>query len=705
MSAHDPEHEQPGRLIVGIGASAGGLEALEQLFANVPKDCGLAFVVVQHLAPQHASMLGQLLGRHTTMPVVEAQNGVAAEADHVYVIAPGTALSISGGSFRVVSVEGDRRGLIDVFLSALAEDQGERAAGILLSGSGSDGTIGMQAVQQHGGLTLAQDPETAKYDAMPRAAIAAGAVHQAMPIEEMPARLLERSREVAEGRGRILTSVRAAVVSGVETLSDEQLAAALNRICPLLEGKTGHDFSHYKRGTVLRRLRHRIQSRRAASLDEYLDFLGSDAQEPELLAKDLLISVTSFFRDPAAFEYLGLHVLPQIIAAGREHESVRIWVPGCASGEEAYSIGVLVRERLSQLGLALQVQIFGTDIDSEAIAEARHARYPSDIAEHVSPERLARFFTRVDSSVQVGKEVREMCIFSEHSLLRDAPFANVDLISCRNLLIYLDAELQKKLVPLFHYALRSGGFLFLGSAEGLAGHAELFDAVDKRFRVFKRRESETSFVDLPLVGRTVPRAAPAVRYAPPASQTGKQAVNAAFERLMLQEYTPPSVVANAHGDLICVAGQTGRYLQPPVGILNTNLLDIAHPSLRIELRTALHAAERTGAKVVREDVRVEVEGAVRRLRLTVRPLPGIKEQQLFVIILDERAGRRERGRNRRACTARRGARVGGRAARERAARGPRGAADDRRGTGDRQRGAHLVERGAPFDQRGDAVDE
>jgi two-component system CheB/CheR fusion protein len=627
---------------VGIGASAGGLEALEQLFSYLPEGSGLAFVVVQHLAPEHVSLLAQLLGRRTKMPVVEAQDGMRAQADHVYVIAPGTTLGISGGSFHVTSGGergGERRGLIDVFLRTLAADEGERAIGIVLSGSGSDGTSGLQAVQAHGGLTLAQDPETAKYDAMPRAAIAAGAVHQVMPAEQMPARLMERARDLAEGRGRLSTPAQAAVLPRAETPSDEQLAAALDRICPILERKTGHDFSHYKRGTVLRRLRQRLQLRRAASVDEYLDFLGKDAQEPELLAKDLLIGVTSFFRDPTAFEYLGQHVLPQILAAGREHEGVRIWVPGCASGEEAYSLGIQVQEQLSQLGSAPPVRIFATDIDSEAIVEARHARYPSDIAQHVSPERIDRFFTREGSSFVVGKGVREMCVFSEHSLIRDPPFANVDLISCRNVLIYLDAVLQKKLVSLFHYALRRGGFLFLGSAEGLAGHPDLFDAVHKRFRVFKRRQAEiASVVDLPAVGRAVPHARPAGRSAPTALRTREQSVNDAFERLMLQEYAPAGAVANAQGDLICVAGQTGRYLQPPAGILTTNILDIAHAGLRIELRTALHAAVRSRAEVVRDDVQVKVDGVPRRLKLTVRPLPGIKEEQLFAIILDERPG-------------------------------------------------------------------
>ncbi len=374
------------------------------------------------------------------------------------------------------------------------------------------------------------------------------------------------------------------------------------------------------------------------SLDEYLDFLGRDAQEPELLAKDLLIGVTSFFRDPAAFEYLGLQVLPQIFAAAREHDSVRIWVPGCASGEEAYSIGILVRERLAQLGLSLRVQIFGTDIDSEAIAEARHGRYPSDVVEHVSPERLARFFI-AGRLLRPGRQGGA----GDVHLLGAQPDPRRAVRERRPHLLSQRADLSGRgaaeeagaVVPLC----LAGAVASSSSALRKAWRATPSSSTPSTsgFAIFKRRESETAFVDLPLVGRLVPRATPAARHAPPASQTRKQAVNAAFERLMLQEYTPPSVVTNERGDVICVAGQTGRYLQPPVGILTSNVLDIAHAGLRIELRTALHAAVRSGTKVVRDNVHVEVDGAPRRLRITVRPLYGVKEEQLFVIILDGRA--------------------------------------------------------------------
>lgn len=629
-------------VVVGIGASAGGLEALEQFFSHVPEGSGLAYVVVQHLAPQHASMLAELLGRRTTMQVVEAKDGAAPRADHVYVIVPGTLLAISGGAFRVKSMEAERRGLIDAFLRTLAEDRGEGAIGVVLSGSGGDGTDGLRAIKEHGGFTLAQAPETAKYDNMPKAAIEARVVDEVLRPEDMPAKLMEHARRVIEGRGRVATPLAVVTPPATVTPSEEELVASLDRVCEILRGATGHDFSQYKRGTVLRRLRRRLLLRRSASLSEYLDFLGADAQEPELLAKDLLIGVTQFFRDPEAFEYLALHVLPHILASGSADRCVRIWVPACASGEEAFSIGILLRESLAELSLVRPVQIFATDIDADAIAEARQARYPAEIAHHVSSERLARFFTHDGSSYQVAREVRDMCVFSEHSLIRDPPFLALDLISCRNVLIYLDAALQKRLVPVLHYALQPGGYLFLGSSEGLAGHPELFEMVDKRFRVFKRVESAVRpLVEFPLGNRAAPRVVPPPPHVALPPPVHEQAVNAAFERLMLQEYMPPGAVVNAQGDVLCVAGPTGRYLQPPAGILSTNILDIAHVGLRIELRTALHVAARSGKRVVRDDVLIDAEGLSQRLRLTVRPLPGVKQDGLFAVVLQERAGRAE----------------------------------------------------------------
>jgi two-component system CheB/CheR fusion protein len=620
--------------IVAIGASAGGLEALQELFSRMPARSGFAFVVIQHLAAQHDSMLASLVGRSAKIPVGIVADGLRPAPDHVYVIGPGTMLEIANGQFRVRPVDSERREPIDVFFKALADDLGPLAVGMILSGAGADGTAGLRAILEAGGLTVAQAPGTASHEAMPRSAIDAGVVQHVLAIPEIPARLLDRAKRLAEDRSAVATP--AVVGAGGPAVADHELMRHLGGIYQLLQRGTGHDFSHYKHGTVLRRLGRRLHLRHAPSPDAYVELLTKDPQEVELLAKDLLIGVTGFFRDPEAFEYLERHVLPAIFAAKSPDEGVRIWVPGCASGEEAYSIGMLVREQLDELNRTPPVQIFATDIDGEAIAEARAGRYSADAVGAVSPARFARFFKRDAASYLIAREVREMCIFSEHSLIRDPPFLAIDLISCRNVLIYLDAELQKRLVPVFHATLRPRGFLFLGSAEVLAGHPELFEVVDKRLRVFRRLEPVTRpVVEFPLASRPAPRAAQPPSMVPPRAPINEHAISAAFERLMLQEYVPPGAVVTARGDLICVVGLTGRYLQPPAGVLTTNILDIAHTSLRIELRTALHASARSGHKVVKDNAVVEIDGATRRLRITVRPLHGIQRDDLFAVVLQE----------------------------------------------------------------------
>ncbi len=610
-------------LVAGIGASAGGLEALEKLLSHVTPGSGIAFVVVQHQDPRRTSMLVDLLGRHSQMPVLEAQDGAPAEADHVYVAAPGTLLGIGGGSFKV-SADG-RRGPIDAFFHDLAEDQGEHAAGIILSGSGADGTTGLRAIKERGGLTLAQAPETARHDGMPRSAIEAGVVDHVLPVEQMPAKLRERALELAGERAG-------------GAASDEQLAAAVGEICEIVQRTTGHDFSGYKKGTLLRRIRRRAELRRVSSVDEYVELLAREPQEPEILVKDLLIGVSQFFRDPEAFEYLAQHVLPQILAGKTAVDAVRIWVTGCASGEEAYSLAMLVREQLTGVRPAPLVQLFATDIDDEALAEARGGRYPVQIAEHVSPERLARFFTREGSSYHLGKELREICIFSQHSLIRDPPFSALDLISCRNVLIYMEADLQNRLIPVFHYALKPGGYLFLGPSEGLAGHPELFETVGKHHHVFRRAEPlRRPALEFPSFPGVPARAATLLSRPEAPARTQQQMAIASFERTMLQEYAPPAAVVNARGDILCVAGHTGRYLEPAAGALSTNILDIAQTSLRIELRRALHAAATDRKKIVRDGVPVELEDGPRRLRLIVRPLAGIGvDQGLYAVVLQER---------------------------------------------------------------------
>jgi two-component system CheB/CheR fusion protein len=626
--------------IVAIGASAGGLEALQALFSGMPAGSGFAFVVIQRLAPDHDSRLAQLLGRSSKLPVGVVVGGARAEPNRVYVVAPGTTLGIASGRFHVGPAD-EHHAPIDAFFKALAGDLGRFSVGIVLSGSGSDGTAGLRAIQGAGGLTLAQAPATAAQAAMSQSAIDAGVAQHVLSIDEMPARLVERAQAIADGR---IALPAVAAPPAAAPPSDHELVLQLGAIYEVLQRATGHDFSHYKRGTVLRRLHRRLQLRHAASPDAYVALLSSDPLEAEQLGKDLLIGVTQFFREPEAFEYLELDVLPQVFAAKRQDEGVRIWVPGCTSGEEVYSIGMLVREQLDEVKGTHPVQILATDIDAEAIAEARVARYPADIAGAVSPARLARFFRRDGAAYHIAREVREMCVFSEHSLIRDPPFLSIDLISCRNVLIYLDDELQKRLVPVFHHALRPGGFLFLGSAEGLAGHPELFELTDKQFRVFRRLEPVIRpMVEFPLASLPALRTARPPVVARPSPAINEQAVSAVFERLMLQEYVPPGAVVTAQGDIVCVAGLTGRYLQPPAGVLTTNILDIAHAGLRIELRTALHSAARSGRKIVKDDVAIDIDGEQRQVRITVRPLHGVKRDDLFAVVLQDQSLAAETG--------------------------------------------------------------
>jgi two-component system CheB/CheR fusion protein len=610
--------------IVGIGASAGGLEAFEKFFSHIPAQSGFAFVVIQHLDPRHTSILPELIGRTTHVPVLDAQDGVAAEADHVYVIPPGKQLKIAGGVF-MLSAE-PVRNPVDTFFSSLAEDRGASAVGIVLSGSGTDGTKGLGAIKERGGLTIAQRPETAGHEGMPRSAIDAGVVDHVLMVEEMPAKLSDHKFGLI-GEGKDMAAVPL-----------EPVAARLPSICEILQRATGHDFSRYKKGTLSRRTQRRILHLGLSSVDEYLERLAKDPPEAAVLLNEILIGVTQFFRDPEVFDYLGHHVIPRIVAGKKEPKAVRIWVPGCSSGEEAYSIAILLLEQLIAMRQPPFVQIFATDIDEGALAEARQGRYPIEISKDVSPERLARFFVSEGETYRINPRIREMCVFSSHDLTHDPPFSGLDLISCRNLLIYMEADLQKKLVPIFHYALNPGGYLLLGVSEGPTGHPDLFEAVDKRCHVYQRVEpARRPAMEFPHPKGVVARPTPPRVVPPPAS--AHQRICAGFEHLMLQEYTSPGALVNASGEVLCFAGPTGRYLQPPVGPPNANILDIAHASLRVDLRAALREAVTTGKRVVRDNVLLNLEDVTQRLRLIVRPQPAIGQQPPFyVIVLQERPG-------------------------------------------------------------------
>ncbi len=609
-------------VFVGIGASAGALDTLQRFFARMPSDSGLVFVVVQHLERHHPSVLADILGKHTKMRVTQAENETRAEPNHVYIIPPNAELTLEHGVLHVARpAEHGLRMPIDTFLRSLARDQGELAVGIIFSGAGSDGTAGLRAIKENGGLTLAQSPETAKYDSMPQNAIAAGLVDFALPVDAMPARILSHAQRLSDAQAVTIAEF------------DDQVLAQLGTINNILRRQTGHDFSEYKPGTLMRRLRRRIQLQQTSSVKEYIEYLEQHPAEIDLLHRDMLIGVTHFFRDTETFELLATSVIP-VIVERRRVSQIRIWVPGCASGEEAYSIAILLREQLMGIDPGPLVHIFATDIDNELLTTARLGRYSEKIAEHVSPERLERFFTRDATGYQVTKMLREMCTFSEHSLIRDPPFSSLDLISCRNVLIYLGPDLQKKLVPLFHYALRAGGFLLLGPSESLAANAELFTTLDKKNRLFLRNDAVVRPpLEFPFGGRYMPRQLPP-RLEQEAEPVTPQMFSRAFERMILEDYAPPAAVTNEQGDILYLAGRAGRYLQIAAGAPSNNIFDLAQGILRVELRIALAKAVSSKRRVVRNDLMIEVAGTSERLRLTARPLPGIEHASgLYAIVL------------------------------------------------------------------------
>jgi len=614
--------------VIGMGASAGGLEAFQAFFARMPVDTGMAFVIVQHLDPQHDTLMPELLAHHTSMPVLLVTEDTPLASNQIFVSPPNFTLTIDDCVLRVSRPERmrGRRTPIDSFFRSLAEDQGDDAVGIIFSGTGTDGTLGLKAIKEHGGLTLVQVPSSARYDSMPRAAIVSGVADQVLPVEEMPARLVEHVQRLTTLRGG----------GGIEGLRSE-VERHMGRISALLRAKTGHDFSRYKRTTLVRRIRRRMTERQSGSVGEYLETLQLDGREIDQLFRDLLIGVTDFFRDPEAFVSLARRVVPKMFENKDPDGQVRVWVPGCATGEEAYSLAILLREHALRLPEPPHVLVFATDIDSQALEAARQGWYPERISEQVSAERLERFFVRHGNLFQVSKEVREMCLFSSHNVITDPPFSRLDLVSCRNLLIYLESDLQKKLIPLFHYALRSRGFLFLGPSESVAGWPDLFRTLDKRHRIYQCKDVVLRPpVSFPLADR--------LRFSMqrpfnegPQPAVGEQGVARAFERVLLENYSPACVLVNERGDVLYFSPRTGKYLEPPGGTPTLRVLELARQGLRLDLRTALHKAVTSRVAVTHENVGLEADGAMHRVDITVRPMAELGEDAgLFTIVFQDR---------------------------------------------------------------------
>lgn len=610
--------------IVGIGASAGGLEALERLFAHVPPEPGVAFVVISHLAPNLPSLMPELLAKQTQLPVSAAEHGAPVEPDHVYVIPPHAILTLERGAFHLEERSERRTNLIDTFFRSLAEEREERAIGVILSGTGNDGSTGLKAIKEHGGAAMAQELASAKYDTMPRAAIDAGLVDWVLPVEAMSAKLMEYAARLQDSGAR-------ADVGAHDPSNASEDDALMNRLCAQIQRRTGRDFSRYKRSTMERRVRRRMHVLQERSLGDYVAVLANNPAEVDNLFRDLLIGVTQFFRDPEVFEALASDILPRIVTDRAADEPVRVWVPGCSTGEEAYTIAMLLAEA-PRTG-ALDAKIFATDIDEDALETARAGRYPDTIADQMSTERLERFFfARPHGGWQVRKEIRDLCVFSTHSVISDPPFSRLDLISCRNLLIYLESDLQRTVLPLFHYGLREGGFLLLGPSENVSANAELFTAVDAKHRIFQRREANVA-VKFPVAGlRSLERrvlAAPQDKE--PAGRD--QGLTRALERLILGVIAPPAVIVRGDGGIVFVSGQTRKFLELAPGTAGVNVFEMASKTLRPHLHGLLREAASKRQERALRGVSLPVDDRVQPVDIVVRPLHELgPEADLYAVI-------------------------------------------------------------------------
>lgn len=612
--------------VVGIGSSAGGISALESLLPLFAVDSGLAYVIVQHLDRNRNSTLAVLLARLTALPVLDATDHMSLRANHIYVIPSNATLTIVDDHL-MLGPAVERAGLrtpVDAFLQSLALAKGEAAAAVILSGTGSDGTIGLRAIKEQGGLTIAQ--HGAEYDGMMRSAVRTGMVDYVLPLEDIPGKLQDYFGHLLAVDGR----------KGPDGLRQEA-ADHLAQIATLLRTRTGHDFSGYKDKTVTRRIQRRMQVLQIDEVPDFIERLRRDPQEVEALLQDLLIGVTSFFRDPAAFEALEKEVIPKLFAGKGPDDTVRVWVPGCSTGEEAYSIAMLLREHAPKVQGSPRLQIFASDIDEEALQVARIGRFPSTTVRDISPERLERHFVREDGSYRIASDLREICLFSAHNLLRDAPFSKLDLLTCRNLLIYLTPELQNRLIPLFHYALNESGFLFLGTSENVTRHSRLFATIDKAHRLFKRRPlHERRLPEFPLTtpdgGRRRPAPAnrPAVQHEP---------LQALAERQLLDRYAPAYVVINSEGDLLHGSGRTGKYLELSAGVPRMDVFSMARHGLRPDLRAALHKAITSGSPAVQRNVVVGTNGGRQTLDLAVHPIKASSNAEpLFMIVFQDVGG-------------------------------------------------------------------
>jgi two-component system, chemotaxis family, CheB/CheR fusion protein len=596
-------------IVVGLGASAGGIQALKHFFAEVPEDSGIAYVVILHMSPEHESRLAEILQSTSPIPVTQVSERVKVEPNHVYVIPPSHNLAMTDGHLALTTMIGthERRSPVDLFFRTLANANDSRAVSVILSGTGANGSLGLKQIKEAGGVAFAQDPAEAEYSDMPQNAIATGLVDYILPVKDIPPKILSYKA----GLGKIM------IHGGVETpLDDEQ---ALREIFIQLRRRTGHDFSNYKRPTMLRRVERRLRLKELATLQEYAKLIKEDPDESKSLMKDLLISVTNFFRDPDSIEALANRVIPDILANKREDDFLRVWVAGCATGEEAFTVAITLLEATEKLVHSPQLQVFASDLDADAIAIAREGYYTEAEVSDVSPERLRRFFVKDFEGYRVRKEIREVILFAAHNIIKDPPFSHLDLISCRNLLIYLNRSAQTRILEAMHFALNSGGYLFLGASESIEGATDFFSTVDKEHHIFQSRPVPTRAI-FPI---------PDIGFAPPTIRIDKQKTQQeirAMERLeyvdlhqrLLEQFAPPSLIVNQDYEIVHLSDRVGRYLQVSGGEPTNNLLRLIRPELRLELRTALYNSVQNRIAVETPSVEIPTDGSIAKIRMSVR---------------------------------------------------------------------------------------
>jgi two-component system CheB/CheR fusion protein len=605
-------------MIVGIGASAGGLEAAQNFFKHIAPNSNKAYILMQHLDPRHASLLTEILQRSTSLSVVEITDGLLVRPNHIYVNPPNRDITIFHGKLQVSipsQLQGPRA-LIDNFFCSLADDQLNKAIGIIVSGTGSDGTQGLGAILHVGGLTLVQEPSTAKYAGMPESAIEAGFAMHILPVEKMPAILQSKVSQYSGPK---------------EMPRNIKKSSAINRILMDLRGFTGHDFSLYKKSTIERRLERRMAHLSIDDIEVYAQLIKKNNNEATALFKELLINVTCFFRDPEAFSFLEKEVLPELCKEKTEQSVFRVWVAGCATGEEAYSIAILLKEWIEEHNQDFKIQIYGTDLDEEAISLARLGIYSLNIAQDIGAERLRKFFTKEDNGYRIKKEIREMVVFATQNILKDPPFTKLDLLSCRNLLIYLGAELQNQLIPAFHYALNPAGVLFLSPSEGIGNHTELFSQLNRKWKFYRAYKLTPSRAVMTNV----------LSWTAGAGEKNTEEVNVKpkevnfvefTRRILIQCFAPASILTDLKGNILFIHGDTGKFLRPAPGQASLNIIEMAREGLELELRAAIRTAVNHKSSTLNKELEVKTNGGFSPIHLSVRFLANNESNQHFLLI-------------------------------------------------------------------------